>query len=73
VSEGDVNEKRLHVEDSYHPCRKRYLVLLCLRNPRDEGTTIAPVPSAEELSTCLSQEQISTLMQPRFINQGPNS
>jgi Fe(II)/alpha-ketoglutarate-dependent arginine beta-hydroxylase len=50
-----------HNEDAFHPYRGDYVGLMCLRNPDNVATTVAPVDAIE-----LEHSQFKVLFEPRF-------
>jgi L-asparagine oxygenase len=47
TSASSEQQLTLHTEDVFHACRGDYVVLMCLRNPDQVGTTVAAVDSVE--------------------------
>jgi Fe(II)/alpha-ketoglutarate-dependent arginine beta-hydroxylase len=61
---GSNSEEMLwwHCEDAFHPLRGDYLLLECLRNPDDVGTTVACIDDIR-----VSSERARVLSEPRFV------
>ncbi len=57
-----------HTEDAFHPHRPDWVILLCLRNPSETATTVAP---ADDLA--LSEEDVRVLFESRFYILPDNS
>lgn len=62
LSSGSQEELAWHTEDSFHPNRADYLLLLCLRNPNAVGTTVSSIGNVE-----LSQSDLDLLLEDNFI------
>jgi Fe(II)/alpha-ketoglutarate-dependent arginine beta-hydroxylase len=62
ISSGSKQLITWHNEDAFHAYRGDYVGLMCLRNPDDVATTVAPVEGVR-----LDPERLRTLFEPRFI------
>ncbi len=56
-------ELLFHTEDAFHPYRGDYLGMMCLRNRNRAATSLA----SNQVITRLSQAEIQTLFEPRFV------
>lgn len=62
ISTGSQQPIWWHNEDAFHPYRGDYVSLMCLRNPDNVATTLAPVSQAQ-----LNPSQLEVLFEPRFV------
>ncbi|HEX7333135.1 MAG TPA: guanitoxin biosynthesis L-enduracididine beta-hydroxylase GntD [Pyrinomonadaceae bacterium] len=61
ISVGSEQTIWWHNEDAFHPYRGDYVGLMCLRNPDNVATTVAPVDAMD-----LEHSQFKVLFEPRF-------
>jgi L-asparagine oxygenase len=59
-----------HTETAFHPHKPRYLALLCLRGEPEAATLLT---SVTEVCARLTDREIETLRQPRFITRADES
>lgn len=62
ISTGSEQTIWWHNEDAFHPYRGDFVALMCLRNPDNIATTLAPISKAQ-----LSPSELKTLFEPRFV------
>ena len=61
ISVGSEQPIWWHNEDAFHPFRGDYVGLMCLRNPDNVATTVAPIDAID-----LEHSQFKVLFEPRF-------
>lgn len=61
ISVGSEQPIWWHNEDAFHPYRGDYVGLMCLRNPDNVATTVAPVDAID-----IEHSQFKVLFEPRF-------
>ena len=62
ISTGSLQTITWHNEDAFHPYRGDYVGLMCLRNPDNVPTTLAPIDMVH-----LDERLIEHLFEPRFV------
>lgn len=77
ISTSSRVELQFHTETAFHPCRPRYLLLLCLRGDSQAGTLVASVYDIVERLThsdleVLRQKRFRTAVDQSFLNGVPS-